>query len=495
MRVIVLLLSIIFCPAASLAISTATPIRYLVVIFQENRSFDHYFATYPKAQNNLGETPFFAKKNTPAVNGLSLPLLVKNENLYQPFRLSPALAAAFECSPAHRYTSLQQACHAGLMDKFVESSISSCPDHPEIVMGYFDGNTVTALWNYAQHFAMSDNFHTTHIGGSTVGAINLISGQVHGATPSSLPDIVVDGTLINDIDPKYDRCSQTPQTVKLSGINIGNLLNHKKITWGWFQGGFANCKSKHLAPGGVEVIDYVPHHNPFQFYKSTSNPKHRPPKSYKEVGKMGRANHNYDLKDFWKAAEHGRIPRVSFFKAAAYQNGHPQNSDPLLEQEFLVDTINKLQLLPQWRHMAVIIAYDDSGGWYDHQMPPIINQSQISNDALIGPGNAGNKPPLGGYQGRIGYGLRVPFLLISPWSKRNFVDSTLIDQTSITRFIEDNWFLPRIGDASFDEFAGSIINMFDFKSHPHLRPLILNPKTGAIPGTKPAKRKIHRPAV
>lgn len=467
----------IFAKAYTETPHTKTPIKYLVVIFQENRSFDHYFGIYPFAQNNKGEPRFKASKNTPTVNGLSLALRGRNQNLAQPFRLSPLFALTDVNDPDHKYTPLQEACDKGLMDMFVQFTGQGV-NPPAVVMGYYDGNTVTALWNYAQYFAMSDNFHTTNIGQSTAGAINLISGNTHGATPSSIPGIIVQGTLINDIDPKYDRCSG-PATVEFSGINVGNLLNAKGVTWGWFQGGFANCSVVHQGPDGEIVKDYIPHHNPFQYYQSTSNPFHFPPSSPEMVGKTDQANHLYDINDFWAAAAIGNVPSVSFLKAPAYQDGHGKHSSPILEQEFLVQTINELQNLPQWKEMAIIIAYDDSGGWYDHEMPPIINQSQIPDDALTGPGSAGTNLPMGGYQGRPGYGFRVPCLVISPWAKVNYVDSSLTDQTSILRFIEDNWKLGRIGDFSFDAIANSITNMFDFQKS-NKRYLILDPNTGQI---------------
>lgn len=495
---------------------TTTPIKHLVVIFQENNAFDHYFGSYPNAENLPGEPPFHPKKDTPSINGLSAGILKNNQNRANPFRLSREQASS-SCNPTHLYTNLQQAMHDGLMDKFVESTGITCSD-PTMVMGYFDGNTVTALWNYAQHFSLSDNFFTTNIGASTAGHLNLISGNTHGVIPPDLigieaddameaqrlgiisppTSLVVQGTLINNVDPKYDRCSIGP-TVELTGINIGNRLNEKGITWGWFQGGFAGhltdglqahqsrlvtdqlpCSKTHIGADGIPVSDYSPHHAPFQYYSSTSNPQHLPPSSPCKVGYTDQANHNYDLHDFWTASAKGNVPAISFFKAPQYQDGHPGYSNPLFEQEFIVKTINRLQKLPQWSEMAIIIAYDDSGGWYDHVMPPIVNQSQIPGvDALVSPGNAGSNPPLGGYQGRPGYGYRVPFLLISPYAKKNYVDHTLIDQTSILGFIEENWSVEPIGNYSFDAFAGSIRNMFDF-DHKRKTRLILDPKTGEV---------------
>lgn len=455
---------------------TKTPIKYLVVIFQENRSFDHYFGTYPRAQNNPGEIPFKARRNTPTINGLTLALRGLNQNLVNPFRLSPFFALIDTNDPAHKYTPLQQACDLGLMDKFVQFTGQGASP-PAVVMGYYDGNTVQALWNYAQYFAMSDNFHTTNIGQSTAGALNLISGNTHGAVPDTIPNIIVQGTLINDIDPTFDKCSAAV-TAAMTGINVGNLLNAKGVTWGWFQGGFADCSIEHLSPIGL-VADYIPHHNPFQYYQLTSNPQHLPPTSFELVGKNDQANHLYDINDFWEAAKIDNVPSVSFFKAPAYQDGHGGHSSPILEQQFLVSTINRLQCLPQWKDMAIIIAYDDSGGWYDHEMVPIINQSQIPNDALTGPGNAGANPPIGGYQGRPAYGFRVPCIIISEWAKENYIDHSMTDQTSILRFIEDNWRLGRIGNFSFDAAANSILNMFDFRER-NKRRLILDESTGQV---------------
>jgi len=128
----------------------------------------------------------------------------------------------------------------------------------------------------------------------------------------------------------------------------------------------------------------VPHHNPFQYFATTANPLHLPPTSVAMVGKTDQAKHLYDITWFWKAAQAGHLPAVSFLKAPAYQNGHPGNSDPLDEQVFLVNTINRLQQLPEWRSMAVILAADDSDGWYDHVMPPIMNRSNTPLDFRCG---------------------------------------------------------------------------------------------------------------
>ena len=510
---------------------TQTPIKHIVVIFQENVSFDHYFGTYPQATNPSGEPAFHAAPDTPSVNGLSGPLLTNNPNGANPQRLSRA--QALTCDQNHGYTAEQKAFDMGLMDKFIQNTdVESCspPDQtaPNLVMDYYDGNTVTGLWNYAQHFAMSDNSYSTTFGPSTPGALNVTSGNTYGAicgptsavyqgtpctadpgtaaaTPGT-PQAQGTETVYSDADPNYDVCSSTQdkktaaQTIQMGGRNIGDMLSGAGISWGWFQGGFASpgyvpgkpstddlsavCTGSHDNVGGASQLDYNPHHEPFQYYASTANPKHLPPTSIAEIGHQDQANHQYDLGDFWAAADSGDLPEVSYLKAADYQDGHAGYSDPLDEQTWLVATINHLERLPSWRSTAVVIAYDDSDGWYDHQIGPITTQSQTSLDALSGTGTCGSdtgKVP-SSEQARCGVGPRQPLLVVSPYARRNFVDGTFTDQSSIVRFIEDNWLGgQRVEGGSADAWAGSLDNMFDFASRgegDHDHALFLNPSTG-----------------
>ena len=476
---------------------TTTPIQHVVVIFQENVSFDHYFATYPVALNPGNSPVFAARGRTPGVNGLSGPLLTHNPNAVQPFRIDRSQAIV--CDQNHDYTGEQKAMDGGLMDQFVAldgTTQTGCSDLGKgkgLVMGYYDGNTVTALWNYAQHFALNDNFFSTNFGPSTLGHLNLASGQTNGATVThdagTAAAALLNGTVINDIRPAFDDCvPSTANTISMAGPNLGDLLNQKGVTWGWFQGGFAPssrntdgtavCASQHTQFNGTpSVADYIPNHNPFQFYQSTANPHHTGPSSISMVGQTDPANHQYDLGVFYQALAAGVLPSVSILKAAAYQDGHAMYSNPLDEQTFLVNTINALEASPFWESTAVIIAYDDSDGWYDHVMPPIVNGSNSAADVLSGAGACG-KQAAGAPSGRCGYGQRLPLLVISRHAKANYVDHSLTDQTSILRFIEDNWSLGRIGGGSFDAIAGSLLGMFEFADDGDARKLYLDPATG-----------------
>jgi phospholipase C len=495
--------------SAAASLKTATPIKHVVVIYQENTSYDHYFGTYPHATNPPGEPAFTPRSNTPAANGLTPALLTHNPNAAQPVRLDRS--EALTCSQVHNYMPEEQAENGGAMNKFVEYAQGKqgsdkrqyCPNG--IVMGYYDGNTVTALWNYAQHFAMSDNSFGTVFGPSTPGALSLVAattaGTVCGPTTSvyNSPGVCSNtapatsggtGTTYRDVDPYYDNCSSGGPTNKsntdaIAGTTIGNLLNTSGITWGWFNAGFANCNATHPlvaydqmlgvdpATDKVTTGDYSPHHDPFQYFASTANPQHLPPSSPSKIGQTDQANHQYDLTNFWTAADAGNMPAVSFLKAPGYQDGHPANSDPLDEQVFLANTINHLMSLPSWTSTAIIVQWDDSDGWYDHMRGPIVNHSATSLDFMCGTTTEGAGA-------RCGYGPRLPYLVISPYARDNYVDHTLIDQTSTTRFIEDNWLGgQRLSTQTFDNQAGSIMGMFDF-AHPNGRRLFIDPQTGTV---------------
>jgi phospholipase C len=565
---------------------TATPIRHLVVIFQENVSFDHYFGTYPHAANTSGQ-PFSAKPGTPSVNGLTNTLLTANPNGVNPRRYSPAnVNDVLTCDQDHNYSDEQKAFDDGKMDKFpqtVGNGFSKTPEGGNCVAGdvmnYYDGNTVTALWNYAQRYAMSDNSYGTTFGASAPGAINLASGDTGGvdmthtannpsiataAAPNA--DLTPDGTggfsLTSDAQPYWDDCS-TRDAVAFSGTNIGDELNAKGLSWGWFQGGFrpttsfaaATTATGHTGQSTATFIpdefkgqffksvpnasdqgicnavtavgagltsplpagtgqygwkdDYIPHHEPFQYYASTANPHHVTiPASasgqdtlagLRTIGtdtqhyvggkpQFDTPNHNYDTSDFDQLVgaigKHqlpaSALPAVSFLKAPGFQDGHGAYSDPLDEQEFIVKEINALQKTPDWASTAVVISYDDSDGWYDHAFSGVTNPSTSVADALTGAGLCGTGTPLAGQQGRCGYGPRLPLVVISPFARRNAVDNTLTSQSSIIRFVEDNWGLPRIPGSS-DKVTGSLNNLFDFNlfyGAANSRPFILNPVTG-----------------
>jgi phospholipase C len=304
--------------------------------------------------------------------------------------------------------------------------------------------------------------------------------------------------MFGDVDPYYDTCSDTSHTTTgalgvMSGQNIGDLLNAKHVTWGWFQGGFAPtstnsggavCGATHSNVGGNPSADYSAHHNPFEYYASTANPDHLPPSSLSEIGYTDQANHEYDISDFSDAlngAGHAALPAVSYLKAPEYQDAHPGYSDPLDEQTFLVNTINSIEKSKYWSSTAIVITYDDSDGWYDHQAPEVISGS---NDPAVDSSICTSVPvTVGTTNDRCGFSQRLPLVVISPYTRENYVSSNLTNTASVVKFIEDNWLNgERIAD-SYDAVSGSLDaagGVLNFRQAPHLTPVILNPATGAV---------------
>ena len=335
----------------------------------------------------------------------------------------------------------------------------------------------------------------------------------------------------------------------MSGTNIGDELNDAGLSWGWFQGGFRPTTSYAAALGGdrargpadvhvhprrVQELrrlpdvaaallqpgtlrrrhpvgvalggtgqygykdDYIPHHEPFQYYASTANPHHltiptdaagqrhaRRPRDDRHrhavaivngVPQFNTPNHNYDIERL-RPARGGDRTRRSFrrprcrpsasSRLPGYEDGHAGYSDPEDEQQFIAHEVNALMQTPDWSSTAVIVNYDDSDGWYDHVYSGVTNPSLSPADNLTNtddqrvgtrrPGQCGPSPqttaPLAGEQGRCGFGPRLPMMVISPCAAHNYVDHNLSDQASIINLIEYNWRLPAIPGSSDQALA------------------------------------------
>jgi phospholipase C len=546
--------NLVFTKTADAA--TATPIKHVVVIFDENVSFDHYFATYPNATNTDGE-PFYAAPGTPTVNGLTSTALTANPNGQNPQRLDPDnVNDVLTCDQNHDYTPEQNAFDDGKMDMFTATDGTATVGGTSptgqtctsgTVMDYYDGNTVTAEWNYAQHFSMSDNNFGPTFGPSTEGALNVTSGDTSGVDTAHVGgSTLTDGdavsagphggyTLIGDASPYWDDCAPST-TAALTGENIGNQLNSKDLSWGWFQGGYSpttpyrgpaqtastydplnnpdrvSCTSSHnvgAAVGGTGTTgarpygvdsDYSSHYDAFDFYASTANPHHLAPASLDVVGtdtatpgEFDTANHNYDVSWFNQLVSSihdgsislSHFPAVSYLKAPVYQTGHPGTSDPIDEQNWIVNEVNSIEQLPTWDSTAIFITYDDSDGWYDHVYSGVTNPSGTTADTLTGKDACGTVPsgqstvPLYNQEGRCGFGPRLPLIVISPWAKQNYVSHVETSQSSIITFIEQNWGLGEIA-GSFANISNNLTDLFNFSATRSqlASPLFLDPATG-----------------
>ncbi len=219
-----------------------------------------------------------------------------------------------------------------------------------------------------------------------------------------------DNNFAKSVMPFYGPCTQSdPNSSAYTFPNLGDQLSAAKIPWGWFQEDYGQCGN------------YVAQENPFQYFTSTHN-----------------SPNVTDYLNFKQALDTDAIPAVSFIQIGPAKDTHPGSGPGSLATGlgWLNTFVEHVQSTPEWSNTAIFVFWDEGGGFWDHVPPP-----QVTNQ---------------------GYGFRVPFLVISPFAKKNYVDHTLTDQTSVLKFIEDNWLGgQRIQpNGSFDTIAGTIQNMF-----------------------------------
>jgi phospholipase C len=387
-----------------------SPIKHTIVIFQENRSFDNYFGTYPHAEG------FLPLPGTPAVNGIpdgAYNSDAKGEKV-PPFLLGTDQRKTVDVQ--HGYEAMISAYNEGLMDKYVEKNNKTTP------MGHYDYRVLSAYWQYAQHFSLADNWYQPVFGPSTPGALYLVAAQSGNA----------EKPLKGDSEPAYGRSTKGTRWEGLRYPNIGDRLSEHKVSWAWYQGGYATGSK------------YTAHHNPFQYFDNYEKG------SYKDNVK--------DYDELEKDIAAGRLPAVVYVKAKSGEDEHAGgNSLVDTGMEFAVDTVNLIMESQYWHNSAIIITYDESGGFWDHVPPPQVDP---------------------GPDGLQGLGPRIPTLVISPYAKRNYVSHVQYDTTSVLRFIEWNCGVESLNNR--DANAANILDMFDF-AHPDYTPYIFHGDGGGKP--------------
>ena len=204
--------------------------------------------------------------------------------------------------------------------------------------------------------------------------------------------------------------------------------------------GTTGCKRSSLSTVvNAATADYIPHHNWFQYFQSTANPKHARPASIAAIGHSDDpANHEYDLQDFYDAVKGGDFPAVSYIKMDAYQDGHAGYSDPLDEQNGTAKVVNFIEQQPDWKNTAIFLLWDDSDGWYDHVKPATFDYFEP--------------------------GFRIPMVIVSPYAKRGYISHHVHYIGSILHFIEHTYGLGSLhtADARSDRFN----DCFDFAQKP-----------------------------
>jgi phospholipase C len=446
---------------------THSPIKHTIILYQENISFDHYFGTYGHGSNGI-----------PAGSTLTHTDGIQTWGPYAPTQLSGTTQSR-TCDVDHNYSNMIRMVDHGVMDQFLQfgndktvtnpssSSSTTCPKFETVAA---PGTGVTALansyytgtagdpnaplqnyWKLASQYTLADNFFQGVYGPSTPGAQWLVAATNN--TPG-------------DPNPIGDVCNDYPASISPQDIpNLGAEASAAGTSWAWFQGGFGTCTP-------TNVNGYSPHHDPFQYFTSTADLNHTwafdPRMDYPQANR-----HQRDLSLLYAAlagtpvgGQSVSLPAISWVKAPQLEDGHPGYSGPALEDAFVGDLVGRLQASDYWKNTALVIAFDETGGWWDHVAPP--DQGGVFANWVNG------QPNLSGCQypgipgvacGEAGFGPRMPVLVVSRFARQGFVDHDLLNTASLDRWVEWNHRLPALGVwGDRDVTAGNLTGAFIFGS-------------------------------
>jgi phospholipase C len=423
------------------AYAATNPINHVIVIYQENWSFDGLYGSFPGAnglanagkaaqQVDKGGTPYTTLPQ-PVDSGKKAPDARFPADLPNgPFDATKYVSADQKTGDlVHRYYQEQYQIDSGRMDKFVAYS-----DASGLAMSYYDATNMPE-GKLAQQYTMADNFFHSAFGGSFLNHMWLICActPVWPAAPDDTRaqvdehgGLVKDGAVTPDgyvVNTSFTVNSPHPATVAADHLvpnqtlpTIGDRLSEKGISWAWYSGGWNDA----LAGKPDPLFQF--HHQPFAFFANYAN------------GTAAKAQHLKDIEDFRASLKNGTLPAVSFVKPLGPDNEHPGYADLLRGQQYVASLVSEVQNSPFWKDTAIIITYDEHGGRWDHVAPP---------------------PP-----DRWGPGSRVPAIIISPYAKKGFVDHTQYETVSILKFIENRWSLAPLSDR--DARANDLVNAFDF---------------------------------
>jgi acid phosphatase len=423
-------------------------IKHVIVIFQENWSFDGLYGSFPGAEGlaNAGPTTPQVDKTGQPYATLPQPI---NTNLkppapdprfpanlpVAPFDVSQYVAPTDKTGDlVHRFYQEQMQIDGGKMDKFVAWS-----DAAGLVMSHYDASQMPE-GKLAQQYTMADHFFHAAFGGSFLNHIWLVcacSPTWPNAPAANIAQVDANGAMVKDgsvtpdgyvVNTSFTINSPHPSnitdTTKLvpeqTAPTIGDRLNDKNVSWAWYSGGWNDAVAGHPDP----LFQF--HHQPFAYFANYAD------------GTPGRAAHLKDEQDLMRAISTNDLPSVSFVKPLGPDNEHPGYSALLQGQQHVADLVSAVQNSPYWADTAIIITYDENGGRWDHVAPPIVD--------------------------KWGPGTRVPAIIISPFAKKGFVDHTVYDTTSILKFIETQWGLQPV--STRDAGATDLVNAFQFTAAP-----------------------------
>lgn len=473
-------------------------IYHVFVIYQENRSFDSYFGTFPGADNlATAEARRHGFRQDDPIGRIWV----------TPFAITNADVA----SPDHSRLTLIAKSDKGRMDRFIaEEEDSLLKRHAArdyarqmglLTMAYEDCRTIPFLWLYARRFALYDHIFEGMYGPSTPGNVDLIAAQTGQTQWARNPGEVIAPSdtgpgepILDSIDPPFGPYSngvppvreldQTYATLLLTllgrkataakrdngGVkqDITELakLNRQAVPWAWYQEGFGNGHGNfHPA--------YIPHHNSPQYFGYI-----------RENAPLWSGVH--DLTQFFTVIARHQLPRrsVVFIKGGHINpfgwrpanpdprvqaefrgdDDHPANSDSQLAESLAAKVINAVARSPYWRHSATLIIWDDPGGFYDHVPPPQFERCPDRYPCGDGP--------------------RIPLILISPYAKSGAIVTDSGDHASFARFLDALFRLP------------SLASLPDEKPYMPKGPRDANPRvTDLVGGFDPARLAGSKPLI
>ncbi len=463
-------------------------VKYVFVIYQENRSFDSYFGTFPGAEGIYSSASTATPGYTETIENVD-----GTYSTVSPFRIGPAQYAADTDDVGHSHATLIKKMDVGptgpRMDRFAlaeEQNHVAAGAKPtlaakqfgELAMAYEDCDTIPLLWNYANRFTLFDHIFQSHVGPSTLGALEIVSGQVgetqyglhpsegytgngnsgagvpvtNDANPAWGPGVASSGNQLNltfatlplTLAGKTatglvtgDKTAATDFADVQDDLNAIRGLNQTPRPWGWFQEGYDKEPGE---TGSNSLGRYIPHHNGPQYFGYLANSSER-------------AN-LHGLGNFYSALGAGTLPAQGglFYVKGGYQNilnlkpadpkaslatvfpgddDHPGYSDAQISEANVAELVNRIAASKYWSQSAIIVTWDDSEGDYDHVPPPLFE---------TGPGS-GNAPA-----DELANGPRVPLIVISPFSKTNQVIHSYGTQGSVVKFIDEVFNLTPLGD-------------------------------------------------
>ncbi len=430
----------------------SVPIDHLLVVYLENHTFDNLFGLFPGANGIAARDAAVPQVDR---DGTPYPWLPRTMIAY-PY--PPKLDGRFPKQlpnrpfPINRYIPLDRIVEmpvhefypnilqvdGGKNDKFV-----SWGDSGALPMGYFD-TTKLPLYPYAREFVLADNWFTSAMGGSWLNHMWLVcactpvfpnaprklvaepvmdaSGRIVGLEKGG--SVSPDGYAVDHLEPFNPPYSAgTPDDERLPPQTlptIGDRLSAAGVSWAWYSQGWDDAGAGHPAPS------FTFHHQAFVYFANYA------------PGTEARAAHLKDEKDLWRALRDGTLPSVAWFKPLDVYTDNAGEGSMLVAEKRIVELIEAVKASKAWPRTAIVISWDDYGGFFDHVAPPVIDR--------WGPSN------------------RVPTIIISPWAKRAHVDSTGYETVSILRFIEWRWGLAPL--ASRDANAANLLAAFDFAPPP-----------------------------